>query len=427
MSNQNIDFIKEIKENKKNFFVIFIFSLILFLVFLVAAGSFVYFNRAKIFDYFAKQYFLDFKERKINQEEGERIILSEEAAVTETIERVNPAVVSIVITKDVPIIEEYFENFNPFEEFFWNPFGFNFRLPQTKEKGTEKKEIGGGSGFFVSEDGLVVTNKHVVEDEQAEYTVLTNDGKKYEANVLARDPLFDIAVLKIKAPHVPYLEFGDSEKIKLGQKVIAIGNALGEFRNSVSMGIVSGLSRSIVAGDSFGRSESLEEVIQTDAAINPGNSGGPLLDLNGKVIGVNVAVSAGAENIGFALPANLVKSVVDSVKKYGKIVRPYLGVRYVQITPALKEKNNLPVDYGALVARGDTADELAVVPGSPADKAGIVENDIILEIDGTKIEKGKSLAFLIRQKNIGDTISLKILSKGKEKTVSVKLEEAQEK
>jgi len=351
-----------------------------------------------------------------------------ESQIVNVVEDTNPAIVSIVITKDVPIIEQYYENFDPFGNDFFNDFfggnGFDFRIPKYKEKGTEKKEVGGGSGFFVSSDGLLVTNRHVVSDKDAEYTVLTNDGEKYNAKVLARDSTFDIAVLKVKGKDFSHLEFGNSDLLKPGQTVIAIGNALAEFHNSVSVGVVSGLSRSIVAGDLSGHSELLEGVIQTDAAINPGNSGGPLLDISGKVIGVNVAVQRGAENIGFALPSNTVKSIIDSVEKYGEIVRPYLGVRYMQITERLKEKNNLSVDYGALVVRGETMEDLAVVPGSPADKAGIVENDIILEVDGVKIKQGKSLASIIRQKQVDQKVVLKILHKGEEKEVEVMLEKA---
>ena len=352
-----------------------------------------------------------------------------ESQIVDVVEKANPAIVSIVVTKDVPIIEEYYENFDPFGNDFFNRFfggnDFGFRIPKYKEKGTEKKEVGGGSGFFVSSDGLIVTNRHVVNDKNAEYTVLTDDGEKYNTKILARDSTFDIAVLKVeKTKDFPYLEFGDSNLLKPGQTVIAIGNALAEFHNSVSVGVVSGLSRSIVAGDFSGYSELLEGVIQTDAAINPGNSGGPLLNISGKVIGVNVAVQRNAENIGFALSSNTVKSIVDSVKKYGEIVRPYLGIRYIQINKRLKEKNNLPVDYGALIVRGKTAEDLAVIPGSPADKAGIVENDIILEIDGVKIKQGKSLASIVRQKQVGQKIVLKILHKGEKKDVEVTLEKA---
>jgi len=199
---------------------------------------------------------------------------------------------------------------------------------------------------------------------------------------------------------------------------------LGEFRNSVSVGVISGLSRTISASDYSGNVESLDEVIQTDAAINPGNSGGPLLDLNGKVIGVNVAMERGAENIAFALPINALKPVIDSVKQYGEIIRPYLGIRYTVITEELKQNNHLSVDYGVIVTRGNNPNELAVIPGSPADKAGIQENDIILEADGIKLTPDKSLANIIRQKKVGDVIKLKILHKGQEKTVEVKLEKA---
>lgn len=363
-----------------------------------------------------------------NEAPIKRDVPAEESKIIEVVEKTSPAVVSIVITKDVPIIERYYQEFDPFGDDFFNNFfgpnGFRFRIPQQRQNGTEKKEIGGGSGFFISADGYIVTNKHVVDDEEAEYTVITNNGDKYDAKILAKDSVLDIAVLKVNGNNFPYLSFGDSDLLKAGQTVIAIGNALAEFRNSVSVGVVSGLSRSITAGDSFGRSEYLEGVIQTDAAINPGNSGGPLLNIKGQVIGINVAVSQRAENIGFALTSNAVKTIVDSVKKHGEIVRPYLGIRYVQITKSLREKNNLKVDYGVLVSRGETAEDLAVIPGSPADKAGIVENDIILEIDGVKLDEKKSLANIIRQKSIGETVKLKILHKGKEKIVEVKLEKA---
>ena len=352
---------------------------------------------------------------------------NKDSSVVDVVEKVNPAVVSIVITKDVPIIEKYYESYDPFNDNFFD-FFFNdrFQVPQYREKGTERREVGGGSGFFISPDGMLVTNNHVVNDEEADYTVLTNDGKSYDAEVLAKDSVLDVAILQIKGNNFPYLEFGDSDSLKLGQTVIAIGNALAEFRNSVSVGVISGLSRSITAGGPTGKSELLEGVIQTDAAINSGNSGGPLLDLSGNIIGVNVAVQINAENIGFALPSNAVKSIADSVKEYGKIIRPYIGIRYVQITESLKEKNNLSVDYGVLVSKGSNPEELAVLPGSPADKAGIVENDIILEIDGIKLDKNKSLSLLIRNKKIGDIITLKILSQGEEKEIKIELEEMEE-
>lgn len=346
---------------------------------------------------------------------------NQEDLVVVAVKKAQPAVVSVIITKDVPVMEQYYDNSmqNPFGQFF----GGNLQIPQYRQNGTEKKEVGGGSGFLVSADGYIVTNKHVVSDTSAEYTVFTNDGTKYPAKVLALDPVNDIAVIKIDVKDMPFLTFGDSDKLVAGQSVIAIGNPLMQFNNSVSVGVISGLSRSITAGGSGGFSEQLEGVIQTDAAINPGNSGGPLLNLKGEVIGVNVAV-ASAQSIAFSLPGNLVQKAADSVKTTGKIVRPYLGVRYMQITKDIKDKNKLSVDSGVLVAKGQTAEELAVLPGSPADKAGLKENDIILEADGKKLESGKtSLAQIVGQKQVGDKLKLKVLSQGKEKELEVILVE----
>ncbi|PIS05336.1 MAG: hypothetical protein COT81_01630 [Candidatus Buchananbacteria bacterium CG10_big_fil_rev_8_21_14_0_10_42_9] len=357
-----------------------------------------------------------------NGNEYDGSLVTQETFVVEAVKRANPAVVSVIISKDVPIYEQYYENVNPFGDDF-----FGFQIPQLRQRqnGTEKREIGGGSGFLVSADGLIITNKHVVVAQDAEYAVFTSDGESYEAEILARDPFFDLAVMKIKGDDFPYLEFADSSEIQLGQSVIAIGNALSEYRNSVSVGIVSGLSRNIVAGTGFGQFEQIEEVIQTDAAINPGNSGGPLLNLSGKVIGVNVAVAGGAENIGFSIPSNKVKSIVDSVIETGRIVRPYIGVRYQTITESLAEANGLPYDYGALIVRGETSEELAVIPGSPANKAGLEENDIILEIDGVKLDE-RSLASVIRDKQVSDTITLKVYQKGEEREVRITLEELSE-
>lgn len=340
----------------------------------------------------------------------------EQSQVMNTVEKTNPAVVSIIISKEVSKLESNNNLYN---------YLFNYNLnSNSNSNSTEKQEIGGGSGFFVSSDGYIVTNCHVVEDNTAEYTVMTKDNKKYNAKVIAKDKTLDVAVLKIDGKDFSYLTFANSDTLKLGQTTIAIGNALAEFQNSISTGIVSGLSRSITAGDGNGSTEQLDGVIQTDAAINPGNSGGPLLDIQGNVIGVNVAIENDANSIGFALPSNMVKSVVESIIKNGKVVKPYLGVRYTQVNSSVKEKNNLSVDYGVLVARGSSADELAVIPGSPADKAGIVENDIILEIDGVKLDESRSFSSILRQKAIDQTITLKINHDGATKDVKVKLEKA---
>jgi S1-C subfamily serine protease len=271
--------------------------------------------------------------------------ISQEEAIVKVIKEVSPAVVSIIVTKDLPVIEKYYQEYNPFgaDDFFKQFFGedflkpFKFQIPQYRQKGTEKKEVGGGTGFIVSDDGLILTNKHVVADQEADYTVLTNDGEKIPARVLARDPIEDIAVLKIDKTNLPVVELGNSDEIEIGQTVIAIGNALGEFRNTVSVGVISGLKRSIFATSGFGEMEELSEVIQTDAAINPGNSGGPLLNLKGQAIGINVAMAREAQNIGFSLPINKAKRDIEQVKTQGKISYPFLGVRYILITLRIQE------------------------------------------------------------------------------------------
>ncbi len=428
---EEINTIKFIKKtfSSKTYWSVFFASFISFIIILSILLGVAWYYRARVFGYLAKEYVLSsqlgYGSNKITEKIIEKqSVFTQEFFIVDAVKKTNPAVVSIVISKEIPTYEAYIDpsqQVNPFGDLF--P-GFNFNVPQYRQKGTEKKQIGSGSGFFVSSDGLIVTNKHVVADITALYTVFTNDGKKHIAKIIARDPVMDIAIMKIEGIDFPSVSFGNSDTLQLGQSVIAIGNALGEFKNTVSVGVISGLSRSVTAGDATGKTELLDHVIQTDAAINPGNSGGPLLDLSGRVIGVNVAVAQGSQNIGFALPINSIKGVIESVKATGKIIRPYLGVRYVAINAEVKEKNNLTVDYGVLVKIGATASDLAVIPGSSADKAGIVENDIILEIDGVKLDDKNSLASIIRQKSVGATIKLKILRKGVEKIVPVTLEAA---
>lgn len=343
-------------------------------------------------------------------------VVSEEDAVAELVIKSSPAVVSIVISKDVPKVKSYRNN--PFGMPFFSPFESQI---QTGE--TEKQKIGNGSGFFVSADGLIVTNKHVVADEQAEYTVILHDGTEHTGTVLARDPSNDIAVLKIEGQNFPVLSLGDSDALRVGETILVIGNPLGEFENSVSKGIVSGVKRNLSAGSSSGESERLLDIIQVDAAINPGNSGGPLINLAGAVVGVNVAMAVGAENIGFALPSNQIKRIVEQVSTTGKLSFPYLGVRSLILTDALKQKTGLPYNYGALVIRGDTMTDFAVVPGSPADKAGIMENDIILEINGQKVDADHSLVYYMGKYSVGEEITVKLWHKGETKDVKVRLEE----
>ncbi len=344
---------------------------------------------------------------------------SDELLVVSAIKKADPAVVSIVVTKDLPKIKQY----NPFSDPFFNQFfGQNYSIPE-EDSGTQKQETGRGSGFIVSSDGYIVTNKHVANDKKAEYTVLMNDGKEYSAKLLAADPVNDLAIIKVEEKNLPMVSLGDSGKLEVGQTAIAIGNSLGEFRNTASAGIISGLGRSITASGAGTGSEQLSNIIQTDAAINPGNSGGPLLNLDGEVIGVNVAMASGAQSIGFAIPINDAKKAINEVKTTGKIISPYIGVRYVLVNENIKTKNNLSVDYGALVLRGETIGDLAVIPGSPADKAGIMENDIILEVNGAKINEDNPLANVISKYFVGDELIFKILHKGAEKEIKVKLEE----
>ena len=224
----------------------------------------------------------------------------------------------------------------------------------------------------------------------------------------------------------PTLPLGDSDAISVGQTVVAIGDSLGELSNSVSRGIISGLKRNVSADSGQGDTERLTDIIQTDAAINPGNSGGPLLDVNGNVIGLNVAAAQGANNIGFALPINQVKRIIDQVERGVQISVPYLGVRYVVIDSIVQQEANLPFDYGVLVTRGDTVTDLAVLPGSPADIAGIVENDIILEINGEKITKDDQLTDIIAKYKVGDQLTLKVWHKGQTKDVQVTLQEVKQ-
>lgn len=350
-------------------------------------------------------------------EKGKTIsVPAEDEKIVGMVEESSKAVVSIVITKDVP---QYRSSRSPFGGLF--PFfGEDLRQPTGE---TERQQVGSGSGFLISSDGYVVTNKHVVSDTAADYTVIMNDDTEHSARVLALAPNNDIAVLKIEGTGFPTLPLGDSDQIRVGQTVIAIGNPLGEFANSVSRGIISGLGRNVTAGSYFGESETLRDIIQTDAAINPGNSGGPLFDIEGRVIGINVAVAQGAENIGFALPVNSIKRVVDEVKTTGKLSTPYIGVRYVILNKEVAEQYGLDMDYGALILRGEQMTDLAVIPGSPADKAGLMENDIILEIDGKKIDTENTLGSLIAEKRAGDEVVLRVWHKGDTKDVRVRLEE----
>lgn len=362
--------------------------------------------------------------QKIIEKEQKEKILRQDELVVKVVEEVSPAVVSIIATKDVPIIEKFyldpFAN-DPFFKQFFGDEGFGIKIPQFREKGTRKEKISSGSGFIVSADGLIITNKHVVADTEAEYTVILNDGRKIPAKVLARDPLQDLAILKAEGSGFKTIRLGNSSAVKIGQTVIAIGNALGEFSNTVSVGVVSGLRRSVVAVGGATGPENLQELIQTDAAINPGNSGGPLLNLRGEVIGINTAMARGAENIGFAIPINKAKRALEDIKTHGKIIYPFLGIRYIIVTKDFAAENKLPYDYGVLLQSGK--DGPAVVPGSPAEKAGLKEGDLILELNGEKITPDSTLSTLILKYKVGDEVTIKFFRSGKEMETKAKLAE----
>lgn len=346
-------------------------------------------------------------QRQLFQHKPLSVTDSYEQQVIKVVKDSRQAVVSIIAMKDLPVLERYYVNPFPNDGFF----NFNFPIPQYRQKGTKNQEVSAGSGFVIDSRGYIITNRHVVEDKDAKYIVLMNDGKKYPAKVIARDPHKDFAVLKINKNHLSVLKLGDSSDLQLGQTVIAIGNALGEFRNTVSRGVVSGLARSVQVQDDQGKTVNMQNVIQTDAAINKGNSGGPLLNLQGEVIGMNTAMAMNAQNIGFAIPINSIKGDLQQALTKGEIDIPYLGVRYVSINTSIQEDRNLPVDYGALLI-GENG-EPAVVSNSPADKAGLRKNDIILKFNGQKIDKDHQLADLVQKSKIGSRVTLSIWRQGK--------------
>lgn len=349
---------------------------------------------------------------EVVKEVGNTKTVNEESAIIDVVKNNQDSVVSIVVTKDLPIYENY--------DNFWDSFLYP---DQNREQiGTEEQQIGAGTGFIASKQGYIITNKHVVSDADADYTVILNDGTKVDAQVLARDVILDIAFIKIEADEdLNAVSLGDSDNLQVGQTAVAIGYSLGEFSNSVSKGIISGLERDIVAADQLGgNSELLEGIIQTDASINFGNSGGPLLDINGNVIGVNVARADAGENVGFAIPINSVKPILKSVIENGEINRPFLGVMYIIIDQELAEKEDLAIDYGAYIM--GNGQESAVLKNSAADKAGLEEGDIILEVGGQKIDADNDLRKLIQTYSIGDKVNIKILRGGEEKEIEVELQ-----
>lgn len=328
-------------------------------------------------------------------------VVSEESVVIDVVEKVSQSVVTVSIERERPIIE--------FEQ--GDPFGM-FQIP--RQRGTERESADIGSGFIISQDGLIVTNKHVVSDIQSSYKIITSDNQPHDVVRVYRDPVNDLAILKIDASGLTPVEMGDSDGLKVGQLVVALGTPLGEFRGSVTKGIVSGLGRGITAGSPFeGMAEELDGVIQTDAAINPGNSGGPLVNSSAQVIGINTAVASGAENIGFALPINIVKEAVTNFEETGSFDRAFLGVSYRMITRDLSVMNDIP--EGAYI--------LEVVEGSVAEKSGIRRGDIITHFDGVRLNEQEQLSQLINKKKIGDRVDVTVWRNAEEKHLQITLGE----
>ena len=329
-------------------------------------------------------------DESINQNR-EKLVLQEGELVADVAEKVGPSVVSVV-TQQVTA-------------------GFF---------GTETQS-GAGTGIIVSKDGYVLTNKHVIPAGTESVKVVTSDGTTYEnVSVIGRDPLNDIAFLKIQnVSNLTPALLGDSGSIEVGEKVVAIGNALGQFQNTVTSGIISGISRPVNAGDEFTGVERLENLLQTDAAINPGNSGGPLVNLKGEVVGVNTAIAQGAEGIGFAIPINAAKGLLRTVLESGKVERAYLGVRYMDITPDLASSRDLPVKEGAYLFNGESQN--AIAANSPAAEAGLKTGDIIKKVDESDVTRRNSLGILLAEHVPGEEVTLTILRDGQEQTVKVTL------
>ena len=288
------------------------------------------------------------------------------------------------------------------------------QLSYSPEKGIIDQSSNIGTGFIVDSSGIIVTNQHVVSSLEGEYKVVTSDGSEFDVTEIQRDSSNDIAVLKVEAKDLPALNLGNSDAILPGQTVIAIGTPLGSYAGSVTTGVVSGLDRDVTASAGwFGSTpKTYENVIQTDAAVNPGNSGGPLLNTSGEVIGVNFATTAGADNISFALPINIVNERIEEYRTYGKFIKPYLGVSYQMISEyqALYYEN---IVAGALVVRVD--------PYGPAQKAGIKRGDIITYFGQEKVDQ--SFSSMISDHKVGEEVELKVWSEGEEHLVKVKLVE----
>ena len=342
----------------------------------------------------------DFPTETFNQK-----IVSEENVVINVAEKVSQSVVTVSLKRQKITQPQFF--LDPFGMFGNNPFGSQV------DKKIETEQVDIGTGFVVDKSGLVVTNKHVVsQGVPGDYRIIMKDNSEHQVEKIWRDPVNDLAILKISGGNFQAIEMGDSDNLRVGSFVVAIGTALGEFRHTVTTGVVSGLGRGITAGDGFMGEEKLDNVIQTDAAINPGNSGGPLLNSVGQVIGVNVAVSQSANNIGFALPINVVKDSLNNFNTTGQFDRPFFGVRYQMLNKEQGILNNVPA--GAYVVE--------VVKGSSADVSGVLKGDIIVKFDGKELsQESQGLVKLLGKRKIGDRVEVEVFRDNEMKTIKVEL------
>ncbi len=326
----------------------------------------------------------NFKTFTIATNKSQTINVQESSAVIDTAKKVSPSVVSI--TANGPVQTNIFS-------------------------GTTSTAKVAGSGFIVTSDGLIATNKHVTSGNSG-FKVITNDGKTYDATVAATDPVTDLALLKISAHGLPVVDFGNSDQVQVGQWVIAIGNALGQYQNTVTAGVISGLNRQASPSDGAGKTESLDNLIQTDTAINPGNSGGPLVTLSGQVIGVNTAIASDAQNLGFVIPSNEIQKSLDSYTKNGKILRAFIGVQYEPITATLASTLGLTVSDGAIIR---------AVTGAPAQSAGLQVNDVITKVNNDTISQTNPLSKIIRSHDPNEQVTLTILRNKTSQTVKLTL------
>jgi S1-C subfamily serine protease len=345
---------------------------------------------------------------------GKKIVTSQSKLISEIAKTVGPSVVSVNVN-----IQSSGDSSNDF-----GFFGFSQPTGELQAAGT---------GIIISSDGLIVTNRHVVPSGTTKVSVTLSDGTELkDVTVVGRtadNDNLDIAFLKIndrKGHQLTPAAIGDSGTVQVGDDVVAIGNALGQFQNTVTSGIISGYGRSVQAGDGSGSStstENLDNLFQTDAAINEGNSGGPLVNLNGQVIGINTAIAGDAQNIGFAIPINDVRGLIKQVIKKGQFKRPYLGVHYIPLTADIANDYGLDLQKGAFIAPSNDPSNPSVVSGGPADRAGLQERDIITSVDGSAIDQSHSLTSLLSPHQPGDKVQLKVLRGDKTLNVSVTLEE----